>query len=162
MLMAIFVMLRKWFDFLIALCDLSVWTLVQCGKKPHSGGERSETSAVIATSAARMHRKGRSGYAGRASETHPERTARNERARVGFGASEKRIPAKEKGCIRHISAWAGGRGPRARHRGQRLQGWGVRGPIPGRAPPLSNEHPPTFIHNHCYHIYPPARNERGG
>lgn len=63
MLMAIFVTLRKWFDFLIALCDLSAWTVVQGGKKPQSGGECSETSAVKATSVARKHRKGRSGNA---------------------------------------------------------------------------------------------------
>ena len=130
--MAIFVMSSKWLNFLTAWSDSAVCALDQFGKekKPHSGGERSETSAVIATSEARKHRKGRSGYAGRASGTHPKRAARDERDRGGFGARERRIPAEEKWCIRHISAWAGGRGPRARHRGQRLQGRGVRGPQP--------------------------------
>lgn len=56
--MTIFVMLRKWFDFMIALCDLSAWTIVQGGKKPHSGGERSEIPAVKATSVARSIEKG--------------------------------------------------------------------------------------------------------
>ena len=68
MLMAIFVMLRKWFDFLIALCDLFAWTIVQCGKKPHSGGERSETTAVRATSVARSIEKGGAGTRGERAE----------------------------------------------------------------------------------------------
>lgn len=69
--MTIFVMSSKWLNSLIAWCDLSAWTIVQGGKKLQSGGERSETSAVKVTSAARKHRRGRSGNADeRAELTH--------------------------------------------------------------------------------------------
>jgi len=85
--MAIFVMLRKWFDFLIALCDISAWTIVQCGKKPHSGGERSETTAVKATSVARSIEKG--GAETRTNERNSPRAGREERAELRRVWSER-------------------------------------------------------------------------
>lgn len=110
--------------------DSAVWAEAQFGKKPHSGCERSETAAVTATSEARKHKKGRSGDAGRTSGTRPEQAARNERTRAGLEVREGHEPAEEKGRIIHISDGAGGRGPRSRLRGKRLQGRGVRGPQP--------------------------------
>ena len=128
--MAIFVMLRKWSNSSVAWSDLFAWTIVQCGKKPQSGGERSETSAVRATSVARKHKKRAKRVCG-ANERNSPRADREERASTRRVWSERETHSREgKGVYKAYLCLGGGKGPPSQAPGAATPGMGGTGPHP--------------------------------
>ena len=99
MFMTIFVRSRKWLISSIAWSDLAVCVLFHFvgGEENRIAVARNEPTAVIATSVARKHRKGRSGDADERAELTQSRSRGTSRTASGLERERDAFPRRERG-----------------------------------------------------------------